>query len=78
MKLQGEPLCHKNDTTENDQRWAKLTSEFLMLTLALLRKFIEIFTHLKLCLATAIHNFNWVKITHICLVLVISFANIDV
>ena len=27
---------------------------------------IWIFTHLKLCLATAIHNFKWVKITHIC------------
>ena len=24
---------------------------------------IEIFTHLKLCLATATHNFKWVKIT---------------
>ena len=23
---------------------------------------IKIFTHLKLCLATAIHNFKWVKI----------------
>ena len=27
-----------------------------------------IFTHLKLCLATAIHNFKWVKIIHICLI----------
>ena len=24
-----------------------------------------IFTHLKLCLADAIHNFKWVKIKHI-------------
>ena len=24
-----------------------------------------IFTHLKLCLADAIHNFKWVKIIHI-------------
>ena len=24
-----------------------------------------IFTHLKLCLATATHNFKWVKITHV-------------
>ena len=24
-----------------------------------------IFTHLKLCLADAIHNFKWVKIMHI-------------
>ena len=27
-----------------------------------------IFTHLKLGLATATHNFKWVKITHICLI----------
>ena len=26
---------------------------------------IWIFTHLKLCLADAIHNFKWVKIIHI-------------
>ena len=26
------------------------------------------FTHLKLCLATAKHNFNWVEITHVCLI----------
>ena len=25
------------------------------------------FTHLKLCLATATHNFKWVKITQMCL-----------
>ena len=27
-----------------------------------------IFIHLKLCLATAIHNFKWVKIHHICII----------
>ena len=27
-----------------------------------------IFTHLKLCLATAIHDSKWVKIAHICLI----------
>ena len=27
---------------------------------------IRIFPHLKLCLADAIHNFNWVQIIHIC------------
>ena len=27
-----------------------------------------IFVHLKLCLATATHNFKWLKITHICLI----------
>ena len=31
-------------------------------------KLSEIFTHLKLCLATAIHNFKWVKIYHSCLI----------
>ena len=30
---------------------------------------IKFFTHLKLCLATAIHNFKWVKVNHICLYL---------
>ena len=25
-------------------------------------------THLKLCLATATHNFKWLKITQICLI----------
>ena len=29
---------------------------------------ILIFTHLKLCLATATHNCKWVKITHIYLI----------
>ena len=27
-----------------------------------------IFTHFKLCLATASHNLKWLKITHICLI----------
>ena len=31
-------------------------------------KFIKIFTHLKLCLATATHNFKWGEITHVCLI----------
>ena len=39
---------------------------------------ILIFTHLKLCLATAIHNFKWVKITHICLIRDQTFTNFDV
>ena len=29
------------------------------------RQIIVIFTHLKLCLADAIHNFKWVKIIQI-------------
>ena len=39
---------------------------------------IKIFTHLKLCLAAASHNFKWLKITHICLISEQTFANIDV
>ena len=35
-------------------------------------------THLKLCLATATHNFKWVKITYICLICNDAFANHDV
>ena len=31
-----------------------------------------------MCLATAIHNFKWPKITHICLVWAQIFANLDV
>ena len=35
--------------------------------------------HLKLCLATAIHNFKWVKITHdICLIWDQTFENLHV
>ena len=36
---------------------------------------ILIFTYLKLCPATVTHNFNWVKITHICLILDKKLAN---
>ena len=36
---------------------------------------IKIFTHYKLCIATATHNFKWVKITHICVIWNLSFAN---
>ena len=32
----------------------------------------------KLCLATATHNFKWVKITHICLIWKQTFALFDV
>ena len=35
------------------------------------------FTHLKLCLATATHNFKWVKITDICLNWDQTFAKFD-
>ena len=36
------------------------------LTLIPLSYLIKIFTHLKLCIATATHNFKWLKITHVC------------
>ena len=36
------------------------------LTLRALSKEIQILSHLKLCLATAIHNFKWLKICVIC------------
>ena len=32
------------------------------------RYLIQIFTHLKLCLANATHDFKWGEITHICLI----------
>ena len=35
-------------------------------------------THLKLCLATTIHNFKLVKITHVCLIWDNKFENLDV
>ena len=37
----------------------------ITITLVALSYIIWIFTHLKLCLATAIHNFKWVEITDI-------------
>ena len=42
-------------------------------------KLIELnFHHLKLCLATAIHNFKWPKNTYICLIRAQILANLDV
>ena len=39
--------------------------------------FILIFIHLKLCLATATHNFKWLKITHIYLIRAQLYKNVD-
>ena len=36
---------------------------------------IDNFTHLKLCFATATHNFKWVKMTDICLMWDQQFAD---
>ena len=35
------------------------------------------FIHLRLCLATAIHNIKWMNITQICLIWDQIFTNID-
>ena len=37
-----------------------------------------IFTHLKLCLGTAAHNFKWIKLPIIFLIQYQTFANPDV
>ena len=37
-----------------------------------------IFNHLRLCLANAIHNPKWLKITYICLIWDKTFTNRDV
>ena len=37
---------------------------------------IEIFIHLKLCLATATHNFKWMKITLMCTTQIKPDANL--
>ena len=52
--------------------------QWCQLTLSLLRYLTQIFTHLKLCLATATHNFKWVKKIHICLIWDQTFENPDV
>ena len=46
-----------------------------MLTFEALKQIIKIFTHLKLCLANAIHNFKWPKIADICLIWDQTFAS---
>ena len=43
----------------------KADNRFVTLTLQPPNYWIVIFTHLKLCLADAIHNFKWVKIIQI-------------
>ena len=44
----------------------------------LIKLTLDIFTQLKLCLATATHNFTWVKFTNISLIRDIKMANLDV
>ena len=48
---------------------------YVIVTLEALKSEIKIFTHLKLCLATAIHNFKRVKIAYICIILIKMYAN---
>ena len=51
-----------------------LQPELVVLTLQALNLIVEIFTHLKLCLATATHDLDCVKITHIFLIWDSTFA----
>ena len=48
---------------------------YVIVTLEALKSEIKIFTHLKLCLFTAIHNFKFVKIVYICIKMYANFAN---
>ena len=59
----------------------KIKKECACLTIIPLSEFIYIlynFTSLKLCLATATHNFKSVKITHISLIWDQSFSNLEI
>ena len=49
-----------------------------MISLKTLNWIIKVFTHLKLCLATATHNFKWLIINHIYLNWNETIANFDV
>ena len=51
---------------------------YVPLTFFQLIYLILIFTHLKLCLATATHNFKWMKVTQSGLIWDQTFANLDV
>ena len=42
-----------------------LTQQYLQMFVPKLNKY-EYYLHLKLCLATATHNFNWMKMYVIC------------
>ena len=49
-----------------------------MLIIKTLNRIISILTHLKLCLATATHNFKWMQITHYSLIWNQTFAYRDI
>ena len=55
-----------------------LTARYVKLNILSLSYFILLTTHLELSLATATHNFKWVKITHICFMWDQTFVNLDV
>ena len=57
----------------------KMINKYVVVII-LLSEFIYIFNHLRLCLASAIQNFKWLKFTDICLVYYMyqTFANFDV
>ena len=69
---------HNTESLRVTGREHVLSGLVVTLALILLDVFILIFNHLRLCLATAIHNLKWLKITHICFNWVQIFANLDV
>ena len=65
------------ETIQQDKGWGLMKSSRIvawlvlsyiidLLTLRTLKYLIQIFSHLRLCLATAIHNFKWLKSYVIC------------
>ena len=64
------------NSLENRPRW--IHSDESSMSLSPPSNLIYFFTHLKLCFATATHNFKWVKISHICLIWDQKFLNLDV
>ena len=65
--LSGQQTSHDR----SQERW----QHYVCLTLKALHSHFLIFTHLKLCLATATHNFKRVKISHMCLIWHQPFVN---
>ena len=53
---------------------SKCVIQIMSLTLQPQWYLTEIFTHLQLCVASATHNFMWLKIPHICSTWHLNFA----
>ena len=56
----GIDFSRQNLSTEVDPRAVSVNSDPTKLF------FLLFFNHLRLCLATAIHNFQWLEMTHLC------------